>query len=61
MPDTGERREITSRTNAREAETVKESKDLVSKTRQKSAETDAKRKARSDEDGKKPAPKNRSL
>jgi len=61
MPDTGERREITSRANAREAETVKESKQLVSKTKQGSAETDAKNKARSAEDRKKPSPKDRSL
>lgn len=46
MPDTGERREITSRVNAKEAETVQESKKLVSKTRQLSASTQAKNRAR---------------
>jgi hypothetical protein len=34
MPDTGERREITQRVNAKEAETVQESKTLVSKTKE---------------------------
>jgi hypothetical protein len=33
MPNTGERREITRRVNAKEAETVQESKQLVSRTR----------------------------
>ncbi len=46
MPDTGERREITRRVNAKEAETVQESKRLVSKTRQLSADAEAKRTAR---------------
>ncbi len=46
MPDTGERREITRRVNAKEAETVQESKRLVSKTRQLSAKAEAKRRAR---------------
>ena len=49
MPDTGERREITRRVNAKEAETVQESKKLVSRTRQLSARTEAKNKARVDE------------
>jgi len=34
MPNTGERREITARANAKEAETVRESQKLVSKTKQ---------------------------
>ena len=34
MPNTGERREITARANAKEAETVQESQKLVSKTKQ---------------------------
>jgi len=34
MPNTGERREITARVNAKEAETVQQSQKLVSKTRQ---------------------------
>jgi hypothetical protein len=34
MADTGERREIAQRVNARESETVQESKTLASKTRQ---------------------------
>ena len=39
MPDTGERREITRFVNAKEAETVRESKKLISKTKQRSAKT----------------------
>jgi hypothetical protein len=46
MPNTGERREITRRVNAKEAETVQQSKKLVSRTRQVSASTAAKNKAR---------------
>jgi hypothetical protein len=46
MPDTGERREITRRVNAKEAETVQESKKLASRTRQLSARTEAKNRAR---------------
>jgi hypothetical protein len=34
MPDTGGRREITKRVNAKESETVQESKMLISKTKQ---------------------------
>ena len=34
MPDTGGRREITQRVNAKESETVQESKTLISKTKQ---------------------------
>ena len=34
MPDTGERREIAQRVNAKESETVQESKMLVSKNKQ---------------------------
>jgi hypothetical protein len=49
MPDTGERREITRRVNAREAETVQQSKKLVARTRQLSASADKKNKARSAE------------
>lgn len=40
MPDTGERREIAQRVNAKEAETVQESKTLVSKTKQLSDNRD---------------------
>jgi len=40
MSDTGERREITARVNAKEAETVQESKTLVSKTKQLSDNQD---------------------
>jgi hypothetical protein len=46
MPNTGERREITRRVNAKEAEVVQESKTLVSRTRQLSATTEEKSKAR---------------
>jgi cob(I)alamin adenosyltransferase len=49
MPNTGERREITKRVNAKEAEMIQQSKKLVSKTRQGSALTDAKTMARSAE------------
>jgi hypothetical protein len=37
MPDTGQRREIVRFVNAKEAETVQESKKLMSKTKQRSA------------------------
>ena len=47
MPNTGERREITARANAKEAETVQESQKLVSKTKQLSASRDAKSRVRS--------------
>jgi len=46
MPDTGERREITGRVNAKEAEVVQQSKKLASKTRQLSAKMDAKNRQR---------------
>jgi hypothetical protein len=46
MPYTGERREITGRANAKEAEMVQESKKLVSRTRQLSENSQAKSKAR---------------
>jgi len=39
MPDTGERREITRFANAKETETVQESKKLTLKTKQRSAKT----------------------
>lgn len=37
MPDTGGRREIASRVDAKEAETFQESKQLTTKTKQRSA------------------------
>ncbi len=46
MPNTGERREITKRVNAKEAETVQQSKKLVSRTREITADTDEKNLAR---------------
>jgi hypothetical protein len=46
MPNTGERREITKRVNAKEAEMVQQSKNLVSRTREITADTDAKNLAR---------------
>ena len=55
MPDTGGRREITQRVNAKEAETVQESKKLLSRTRQLSARTNTwnrKNKARAAKTGK---------
>jgi hypothetical protein len=55
MPNTGERREITRRVNAKEAEVVQEAKKLVSRTRQLSATTESKNKARLAETKKNPA------
>jgi hypothetical protein len=46
MPNTGERREITKRVNAKEAEIVQQSKKLVSRMREITADTDAKNLAR---------------
>jgi hypothetical protein len=46
MPSTGERREIARRVNAKEAEMVQESKNLVSRTGQLSASAEAENKAR---------------
>jgi hypothetical protein len=37
MPNTGERREITSRANAKEAEVIQQSKELIAKTKRSSA------------------------
>jgi len=42
MPNTGERREITKRVNAKEAEMVQRSKNLVSRTREITADTNVK-------------------
>jgi hypothetical protein len=52
MTNTGERREITKRVNAKEAEMVQESKKLVSRTKEVTAETGAKNLARSAETNK---------
>jgi hypothetical protein len=49
MPDTGERREITGRVNAKEAEVVQQSKKLASRTKQLSAKMDTKNRQRKDE------------
>lgn len=46
MPNTGERREITKRVNAKEAEMVQQSKKLVSTTREITADADVKNLAR---------------
>jgi hypothetical protein len=46
MPNTGERREITGRVNAREAETVQEAKTLVAKTKRASRVADTKSQSR---------------
>ncbi len=59
MPDTGERREITRRVNAKEAETVQESKQLVSRTRQLTASSDTRTKARSAKAKKQRSPQGR--
>jgi len=40
MPNTGQRREITKRVNAKEAEMVQQSKKLVSRTREITADAD---------------------
>ena len=55
MPNTGERGEITNRVNAKEAETVQESKKLVSKTKQRLASINAKNLARTAEGKKEPS------
>jgi hypothetical protein len=47
MPNTTERGEITARANAKEAETVRQSQKLASKTKQVSARNDAKSQLRS--------------
>ena len=47
MPNTGERREITKRVNAKEAETVRQSKKLASRTTEITANTDPKNLTRS--------------
>ena len=47
MPNTGERREITARANAKEVETVQEAQKLVAKTKQLSASKNAKSLGRS--------------
>jgi hypothetical protein len=46
MPNTGERREITKRVNAKEAEMVQQSKKLLSRTRESTADADARNLAR---------------
>lgn len=48
MPSKDGRREITARANAKEAETVRQSQKLASKTKQFSASSDEKRLLRSD-------------
>lgn len=47
MPNTGQRREIAKRVNPKEAETVRQSKKLVSTTKRIFARADAKNSARS--------------
>jgi hypothetical protein len=46
MSNTSERREITGRVNAKEAETIQQSKELVAKTKRFSAIADSKKLAR---------------
>jgi hypothetical protein len=48
MPDTGERGEIAARVNAKETEVIRQSKKLVSKTKQLSAAMDARNGRQSD-------------
>jgi hypothetical protein len=59
MPNTGERREITKRVNAKEAEMVQQSKKLVSRTSEITAATDAKNVARSTGTNKRRSSRNR--
>jgi len=59
MPNTGERREITRRVNAREEEMVQESRKLASRTREITAETDAKNLARGTGTNKRRSSRNR--
>jgi hypothetical protein len=47
MPNTSERGEITARANAKEAETVRQSQKLVSKTKRTTASSDMKSQVRS--------------
>jgi hypothetical protein len=60
MTNTGERREITSRANAKEAEIIQQSKELVAKTKRVSAIASTKNLARRKQelDGTPPARKN---
>jgi hypothetical protein len=59
MPNTGERREITKRVNAKEAEIVQQSKKLASRTREITADTDAKSLARTAGTNKRKSSRNR--
>jgi hypothetical protein len=59
MPNTGERREITKRVNAKEAEMVQQSKKLVSRTKEITADADAKNLARTSGTNKRRSPRNR--
>jgi len=59
MPNTGERREITKRVNAKEAEMVQQSKKLVSRTRESTADVDAKNRARNTGTNKRSSSRNR--
>jgi hypothetical protein len=59
MPNTGERREITKRVNAKEAEMVQQAKNLVSRTREITADTDAKNLARTAGTNKRRSSRNR--
>ena len=58
MPNTGERREITKRVNAKEAEMVQQSKKLVSRTKEITADTDTKNLARTTGTNKRRASRN---
>jgi hypothetical protein len=58
MPNTGERREITKRVNAKEAEMVQQSKKLVSRTKEITADADAKNLARTSGTNKRRSPRN---
>jgi hypothetical protein len=59
MPNTCERREISKRVNAKEAEMIQQSKKLVSRTREVTADTDAKNLSRSTGTNKRKSSRNR--
>jgi hypothetical protein len=61
MSNTGERREITGRVNAKEAETIQESKELVAKTKRFSAIADSKNLARRTREPKGPPRERKTL
>jgi hypothetical protein len=59
MPNTGEKREITKRVNAKETEMVQQSKKMVSRASEITADADAKNLARSSGTNKRKSSRNR--